>query len=163
VRSVNDPSSLTPDERLSEIASTLADGVLRLHARAALPGDNHRPDTLPVANPASVEVAEETMLSGNSVKRPPDPQEERKCAFNVETEVASLRRMTANELRTRYAEVFGEQTTSRHKESLVRQIIWRMQVLAEGDIPERARKRAAELANGSVLPSLEIQGYSPAD
>jgi hypothetical protein len=70
--------------------------------------------------------------------------------------------MTVNELRTRYSEVFGEQTTSRNKESLVRQIIWRLQALAEGDIPTRARKRAAELANGSVRPSLDIQGDSPA-
>lgn len=33
-----DDSLLTPDERRSEVASILAAGVLRLSARAALPG-----------------------------------------------------------------------------------------------------------------------------
>jgi hypothetical protein len=31
-----DPAHLTPDQRLAEIASILAEGVLRLRARAAL-------------------------------------------------------------------------------------------------------------------------------
>lgn len=35
----SDDSLLTPDERRSEVASILAAGVLRLSARAALPGD----------------------------------------------------------------------------------------------------------------------------
>ncbi|MHB8953088.1 MAG: hypothetical protein ACYC4U_08910 [Pirellulaceae bacterium] len=35
----DDPSSLTPDERRCELARIFAAGVLRLHARAALPGD----------------------------------------------------------------------------------------------------------------------------
>ena len=34
MRPFDDPSSLTPDERLSEVARILAAGVLRLHARA---------------------------------------------------------------------------------------------------------------------------------
>ena len=36
MRPIDDPSSLTPDERFSEVARILAAGVLRLHARAAL-------------------------------------------------------------------------------------------------------------------------------
>ena len=59
-------SSLTPDERRSEVASILAAGVLRLSARAALPGD--APE-LPISeNPAEsdsscLEVSHETVLS----------------------------------------------------------------------------------------------------
>lgn len=71
--------------------------------------------------------------------------------LNVEKEVAALRRMTVNELRAKYADVFGEETNARHKEWLVRRVIWRMQALAEGDISERARQRAAELANDADL------------
>ena len=71
--------------------------------------------------------------------------------LNVEKEVAALRRMTVNELRVKYADVFGEATTARHKEWLVRRVIWRMQAVAEGDISERARQRAAELANDADL------------
>ena len=36
MRPIDDPSFLTPEERLSEVATIMAVGVLRLHARAAL-------------------------------------------------------------------------------------------------------------------------------
>jgi len=36
--SYHDPSFMTPEERLYEIARVFADGVLRLHARSALSG-----------------------------------------------------------------------------------------------------------------------------
>jgi hypothetical protein len=71
--------------------------------------------------------------------------------LNVGKELAALRRMTVGELRVRYAEVFGETTNGRHKDWLVKRIIWRMQALAEGDLTERARRRAAELANDADL------------
>ena len=66
--------------------------------------------------------------------------------LNVAKELAELRRMSVADLRSRYAEVFGETRNARHKDWLVKRVIWRMQCLAEGDISERARARAAELA-----------------
>ncbi len=87
--------------------------------------------------------------------------------LNVEKEVAALRRMTVNELRAKYADVFGEKTNARHKEWLVRRVIWRMQALAEGDISERARQRAAELANDAdlrtTIPKVPKPIVAPAD
>lgn len=74
--------------------------------------------------------------------------------LNVAKEVAALERMTVNELRERYAEVFGEPTRVRHKGWLVRRIIWRLQAQAEGDLSERARRRAAELANDANLRTM---------
>jgi hypothetical protein len=71
--------------------------------------------------------------------------------MNVGKELAALRRMPASDLRSRYAEVFGETTNTHHKEWLIKRIIYRMQVLAEGDLSERARQRAAELANDADL------------
>ena len=71
--------------------------------------------------------------------------------MNVGKELAALRRMSVDDLRGRYAEVFGEPTNGRHKDWLVKRIIWRMQSLAEGDLTERARRRAAELANDADL------------
>lgn len=71
--------------------------------------------------------------------------------LNVGQELASLRRMTVGELRVRYAELFGETTNSRHKEWLIKRLIWRVQSLAEGDLSERARRRAIELANDADL------------
>ncbi len=67
--------------------------------------------------------------------------------MNVAKEVATLQRMTVRELRSRYAEVFGEETRAGNKAWLVKRIAWRLQSLAEGGISERARRRAAELAN----------------
>jgi hypothetical protein len=72
-------------------------------------------------------------------------------SLNVEKELADLRKMTVTELRGRYAEAFGEATKVRHRAWLVKRIIWRLQTLAEGDLSERARRRAAELANDADL------------
>jgi hypothetical protein len=57
-----DVALLTPDERLREVASILAAGVLRLRQRAALPTDDarKRPLDLPAAG---LEVSNETVLS----------------------------------------------------------------------------------------------------
>jgi hypothetical protein len=70
---------------------------------------------------------------------------------NVAKEVAALEAMSVSELRAKYAQVFGEQTRMGNKRWLLRRIIWRLQALAEGDLSERARKRAAELANDADL------------
>jgi len=71
--------------------------------------------------------------------------------LNVGREVAALQRLTVKELRARYAEVFGEETLAQNKTWLVKRIAWRLQALAEGDLSERARRRAAELANDANL------------
>ncbi|WP_439630601.1 DUF2924 domain-containing protein [Gemmata sp.] len=65
---------------------------------------------------------------------------------NVAREVAALQRMTPKELSRRFAEVFGEPTNARNRVWLVRRIAWRLQALAEGDLSDRARNRANELA-----------------
>ena len=71
--------------------------------------------------------------------------------LNVGQKVSELRRMTVGELRLEYATVFGEQTRSFHKEFLVHRIAWRVQANAEGGLPERARKRALEIADDADL------------
>jgi hypothetical protein len=70
-------------------------------------------------------------------------------ALNIGKEIAALKRMTVPELRREYGHVFGEDTTSRHKEYLIRRIVWRLQVNEEGGLSERARQRARDLASGS--------------
>jgi hypothetical protein len=72
---------------------------------------------------------------------------------NVAKEVAALQRLGVQTLRGRYAEVLGEETPARNKVWLLKRIAWRLQALAEGDLSERARKRAAELANDADLRS----------
>jgi len=70
---------------------------------------------------------------------------------NVAKEVAALEAITVAELRVRYAQVFGEETRVGNKAWLIKRIIWRLQALAEGDLSERARRRAAELAQDADL------------
>lgn len=71
--------------------------------------------------------------------------------LNIAKEVAAMQRITVDQLRDKYADVFGEMPRSRHKEWLVKRIAWRMQANAEGDLSQRARRRAAELANDADL------------
>ena len=71
--------------------------------------------------------------------------------LNVGKEVAAMRRMTMRELRDKYAEAFGDTTNANNRAWLVRRIGWRLQAKAEGDLSERARRRAAELADEADL------------
>jgi hypothetical protein len=72
-------------------------------------------------------------------------------ALRIEKEVAAMQRMTVGELQIKYADVFGDATQARNKQWLIKRIAWRMQSLAEGDLSERARQRARELANDADL------------
>lgn len=71
--------------------------------------------------------------------------------------IGEVQRMTVKELQAEYAEVFGEATRSYHRDYLIKRIAWRLQANAEGGLSERARKRAAELANEADLRSTPPQ------
>jgi len=66
-------------------------------------------------------------------------------AMNIGKEVAAMQRMTVAELRRKYAEVFGKETRSRHKQHLIRRIAWRLQASEEGGLSERAQRRRRRL------------------
>ena len=72
-------------------------------------------------------------------------------SHNLAKELALLPRLGVADLRRRYAEVFRETTRTGNKAWLVKRIAWRLQAQAEGDLSERARQRAAELANDADL------------
>ncbi len=72
-------------------------------------------------------------------------------AADLANEIDALRRMTVKELRRRHVELFGEETRAGNRQYLFRRIAWRMQALAEGDLTERARRRAQELARDADL------------
>ena len=86
--------------------------------------------------------------------------------LDIEREVAALRQMSTGQLCERYAELFGEATRTRHRTYLIRKIAWKLQALAEGDLSERARRRAEELARGTELrvmaPKVDEAVKSPA-
>jgi hypothetical protein len=66
--------------------------------------------------------------------------------LDIGAELAQLGHLTIGELRRKYVAIFGEPTRTGNKVWLVRRLAWRLQALAEGDLSERARQRAAELA-----------------
>jgi hypothetical protein len=72
-------------------------------------------------------------------------------AMNVGKELADLKQMTVPELREKYQAVFGEPTRAGNKDWLFKRIAWRIQALAEGDLSERARRRAEFLARDADL------------
>ena len=71
--------------------------------------------------------------------------------LNLVNEVAALQRLSVGQLRQRFAELFGEATAASNKTWLIKRLLWRLQALAEGDLSERARRRAAELARDADL------------
>ena len=71
---------------------------------------------------------------------------------NVIDAIEALQQMTIPALRKRHLELFGEESTSsNNKQFLLRRLAWRLQANAEGDLSERARRRAAEIADDRDL------------
>jgi hypothetical protein len=73
--------------------------------------------------------------------------------------IESLRRANMADLRKKYREVFQEETRCTHREHLFRRIAWRLQALAEGDLSERARGRANEIAQDGDLRINAPRGF----
>ena len=72
-------------------------------------------------------------------------------ALNITKEVANMERLSVGALCERYREVFGEDTKARNKQWLIKRIAWKLQANEEGDISERARKLAMEIAQSSDI------------
>lgn len=71
--------------------------------------------------------------------------------MTIGQQIAGLERMTVGQLQAKYAEVFGEPARSGNRQWLFRRVAWRIQAMAEGDLSERARERARELARDADL------------
>lgn len=84
---------------------------------------------------------------------------------DVHEEIRRLRDAGVAELQRRYREVFNEEPRSRHRTFLWKRIAWRLQALSEGDLSERARQRAKELANDADIrlrpPREMVQRFEP--
>jgi len=70
---------------------------------------------------------------------------------DIINKIDDLQRMTTSELADLYEELHGQPCRTRHRAYLIRKIAWRIQANAEGDLSERARKRAAELADDAEI------------
>lgn len=77
--------------------------------------------------------------------------EPRDGSRTIERELALLAKMTPKQLREKYEAVWGEPSRSGNRRFLIKRIAWRIQADAEGDLPERVRQRAIEMARDSDL------------
>src|SRR5262249_42720142 len=110
------------------------------------------PQIPPNSSVYCLEVPPVLRLTGLVENVPWDPKKKEKMmGQNIDNELAGLDRLSVPELRHRYAALFGEPSWVANRAWLVKRIAWRMQALAEGDLSERARRRAAELANDADL------------
>jgi len=81
--------------------------------------------------------------------------------LDIDKETALLQRMTVGQLREKYEEVWGEPTNTRNKQWLIKRIAWKLQANIEGDISQRARRRAAELARGTDIRTTAPKATKP--
>jgi len=65
--------------------------------------------------------------------------------------IEDLPQLKVAALQKRYRELFGEESKSSNKQFLFRRIAFRLQANAEGDLSERARRRASEIADDRDL------------
>ncbi|MEW4530627.1 DUF2924 domain-containing protein [Maioricimonas sp. JC845] len=71
--------------------------------------------------------------------------------LTITEELARLQGMTVGDLKQAFARLFGEEARSGNRQWLIKRIAWRIQANAEGDLSERARRRALELADDADL------------
>jgi len=88
---------------------------------------------------------------------------------SILAEIEQMKKCTTGALRAKYFAVFGQPSCSSNKQFLFRRIAWRLQARQEGDLSERARRRAAQLvAEGDLrirpprqfLKALQLAGES---
>ena len=80
---------------------------------------------------------------------------------SIADELAALGRLTTDGLCARYAELHGHAARTRHKAYLLRKVAWRLQSRAEGGLTERARRRAAELADDADVRAMPPKAAPP--
>jgi hypothetical protein len=148
----DDPAQLTAEERFTEVAAILARSVLRLRKRRLLGPDPTAQEPTESGRKGLEAQCHQGLTGSRAAPRAAGfLQGEKNMALNIAKEAAAMERMTARELKERYAEVFGEVARTGNKQWLIKRIAWRLQANEQGDLSERARRRAMELANDADL------------
>lgn len=86
-------------------------------------------------------------VSPHSPQSSQSPQSHR----SIHALASELARLSVAQLQRRYADLFGESTSLKHKAQLIKRILWRVQAVAQGGLSERARQIAAGLASEADL------------
>jgi hypothetical protein len=79
----------------------------------------------------------------------------------VNRAIEQLRSRKLSALKKKYRALFGEETRSLNKQFLLRRLAWQLQVDAEGGLSDRARQRAAEIADEGDLGTRPPTRFGP--
>ena len=79
----------------------------------------------------------------------------------IAAQLKTLQGMSAAQLRTKYRELFGEDTTSHNRDFLFKRIAWRMQEQAFGGLSQRTKDRLATLVDESQIRVRPPQAFHP--
>jgi hypothetical protein len=82
---------------------------------------------------------------------------------SVVAAIDELRNLKIVALKRKPRELLGEVSRSSNRQFLLRRLGWRLQASAEGDLSERARRRAAAIANDADLRTRAPKGFSAQD
>ena len=80
--------------------------------------------------------------------------------MDLQQKLATLPHLRVNDLKSMYAEVFGEPTKANNRDWLTKRLAWRLQAKALGGLSERALARAKELANEADLRTTPPPSYA---
>ena len=83
--------------------------------------------------------------------------------LNIHAELKRLVTLKTPQLKARYAELFGEPTRCNNRPYLIKRIAWRLQANEEGDLSERARQRAMELAISDMAHPAPANDFEVSD
>ncbi len=81
----------------------------------------------------------------------PDKKDATADDAGIEERIRAIDLMSTGELAAEYERLYRRECRTRHRGYLIRKIAWRLQANAEGDLSERARRRAAELADDAEV------------
>lgn len=84
-------------------------------------------------------------------------------SMNVKSELVTLSKQPLPQLKSRYEGLYGETARSNHRTHLIKRILWRMQANEQGDLPDRARRRAEELSRDVDIRVRPPRGYLEAE
>jgi hypothetical protein len=74
--------------------------------------------------------------------------------------IEKSRGLTVAALKSKYRELIGEESKSSNKQFLFRRIAWHLQAKAEGDLSDRASRRAAAIAEDRDLRTRALQAFA---
>jgi len=79
----------------------------------------------------------------------------------ITAQLHALQGLSTSQLRAKYCDLFGEETTSHNRDFLFKRIAWRLQEQAFGGLSQRTKMRLAELVDASLIRVRPPKDFHP--